>query len=238
MISAAKRKHLQSKILNSTSSKNLYSTMHDLLGTSADSPLPTAYSKNELPSVFSTYFHDKIQALRDTLETLPSKPPPPDSPFIGTPLSSFRPVSQEEVLKTIKSMSLKTCELDPLPASLYSEGLPQLLPFITDIINTSIQTGLVPDSFKTAIVRPLLKKHNLDPNDLKNYRPVSNLSFLSKLLEKVVLNQLNLHLSSNNLLLPFQSAYRQHHSTETALLHILNDLLLSTDWKNLSSYST
>ena len=208
--------------------------MNNLLGTSADSPLPTAYSKNELPSVFSTYFHDKIQALRDTLETLPSKPPPPDSPFTGTPLSSFRPVSQEEVLKTIKSMSLKTCELDPLPASLYSEGLPHLLPFITDIINTSIQTGSVPDSFKTAIVRPLLKKHNLDPNDLKNYRPVSNLSFLSKLLEKVVLNQLNLHLSSNNLLLPFQSAYRQHHSTETALLHILNDLLLSTDSGKIS----
>ena len=141
MISAAKRKHLQSKILNSTSSKNLYSTMNDLLGASTDSPLPTAQSQNELPSLFSTYFHDKIQALRDTLETLPSKPPPPDPPFIGTPLSSFHPVSQEEVLKTIKSMSLKTCELDPLPASLYSEGLLQLLPFITDIINTSLQTG-------------------------------------------------------------------------------------------------
>ena len=72
LISAAKRKHLQSKILNSTSSKNLYSTMNDLLGTSADSPLPTAYNQNELPSVFSAYFHNKIQALQDTLETLPS----------------------------------------------------------------------------------------------------------------------------------------------------------------------
>ena len=126
-------------------------------------------------------------------------------------------------------MSLKTCELDPLPASLYSDCLPALLPFITDIINTSLKSGTVPDSFKSAIVRPLLKKHNLDPNELKNYRPISNLCFLSKLLEKVVLNQLNMHLSTNNLLNPFQSAYRQSHSTETALLHILNDLLLSTD---------
>jgi hypothetical protein len=77
MVSAAKRKHLQNKILESTSSKTLYSTMNVLLGTSTNSPLPTTYSKNELPSVFSTYFSDKIQALRDTLDTLPSKPPPP-----------------------------------------------------------------------------------------------------------------------------------------------------------------
>ena len=147
----------------------------------------------------------------------------------GSSLRTFTPISQEELLKTIRSMSLKTCELDPLPASLYSDCLPALLPFTTDIINTSLKSGTVPDSFKSAIVRPLLKKHNLDPNELKNYRPISNLCFLSKLLEKVVLNQLNFHLSTNNLLNPFQSAYRQSHSTETALLHILNDLLLATD---------
>ena len=110
-------------------------------------------------------------------------------------------------------MPFKTCDLDPLPHALYSDCLPHLLPFITDIINHSLKTGLVPDSFKTAIVNPLLKKHNLDANELKNYRPVSNLSFLSKLLEKVILEQLNNHLSTHNLL--------QHHSTETALLQQL-----------------
>ena len=73
MIPADKRKHLQNKILDSTSSKNLYATMNDLLGTSTDTPLPTTHSKTELPSVFSTYFQDKIQALRDTLDTLSSK---------------------------------------------------------------------------------------------------------------------------------------------------------------------
>ena len=95
--------------------------------------------------------------------------------------------------------------------------------------------SIVPDSFKSAIARPLLKKHNLDANILKNYRPVSNLPFLSKPLEKVVLNQLNCHLSSNNLFNPFQSAYRQFHSTETALLHIFNDLLLATDSGKVSA---
>ena len=95
-------------------------------------------------------------------------------------------------------------------------------------------TGTFPSALKTAIVRPLLKKHNLDPNNLKNYRPVSNLPFVSKLLEKTVLRQLNDHLSTNDLLHPFQSAYRANHSTETALLHILNDLLLETDSGKIS----
>jgi hypothetical protein len=131
-------------------------------------------------------------------------------------------------------MALKSCELDPLPASLLSDCLEHLLPAITDIINASLLSGSVPPCFKTAIVRPLLKKSNLDPDDLKNYRPVSNLPFLSKLLKKVVLKQLNQHLSTNKLFNPCQSAYRPDHSTETALLHILDDLLTQTDSGQLS----
>jgi exonuclease III len=229
LIASAKTAYFQNKIATSSSSKELFTTMNHLLGTQTSPPLPTSHSHEELPTVFSNYFTTKIQTLREQLDATPCQPCPPDPSFSSTPLSTFTPVSQEELLNTIRSMSLKTCELDPLPSSLYPDCFPTLLPFITDIINTSLENGTVPDSFKSAIVRPLLKKHNLDPNELKNYRPISNLSFLSKLLEKVVLNQLNSHLSANNLLNPFQSAYRQSHSTETALLHILNDLLLATD---------
>lgn len=234
LISETKTKHYQQQILSSQSPKELYTTVSSLLGTKKDSPLPTTHSTEDLPDLFSDFFINKINALRVSLDQAPCAPCPPDPQFSGLPLTSFLPVTESEVSNIIKTMSFKTCELDPLPHPLYSDCLPHLLPFMTDIINYSLKTGTVPDSFKTAIVRPLLKKHNLDPNDLKNYRPVSNLSFLSKLLEKVILDQLNRHLLAHNLLQPFQSAYRKHHSTETALLHILNNLLLNTDSGRIS----
>ena len=87
----------------------------------------------------------------------------------------------------------------------------------------------MPKSFKRALIRPLLKKPGLDPNVLKNYRPVSNLSFLSKVLDKVVDSRLERHLTENSLHAVHQSAYRKFHSTETALLKVQNDILQSLD---------
>ena len=78
-------------------------------------------------------------------------------------------------------------------------------------------------------MRPIIKKSNLDPDVLKNYRPVSNLHYISKLTEKVVAGQIEMHLENNNLLDPYQSGYRKHHSTETAVLNITNDILSKKD---------
>ena len=85
------------------------------------------------------------------------------------------------------------------------------------------------------MVRPLLKKAGLDANQLKNYRPVSNLSFLSKLLERVVQVRFQAFLDNNDMLPAFQSAYRQYHSTETAVLKVYNDLLLAADGGQVSA---
>ena len=76
---------------------------------------------------------------------------------------------------------------------------------------------------------PAKRKSPLTENVLKNYQPISNLPFLSKILEKVVLLQLLAHLRENNLCNPFQSAYRTGHSTKTALLWVVNDLLTAMD---------
>ena len=121
--------------------------------------------------------------------------------------------------------------LDPVPTWLMKDHLESLLPSITNIINLSFTTGTFPDSMKSAIVTPLLKKTGLDPNNLKNFRPISNLSFVSKLLEKVVASRLVQHMNTHGLGEPMQSAYRSHHSTETALLRVHNDILRAVDKK-------
>ena len=115
------------------------------------------------------------------------------------------------------------------------EILDCLLPSLTALINSSINYGLFSQAFKSAvIIFPLLKIPSLDPNELKNFRPISNLPFISKINGKLVLVQLSSHLSANNLINQFQSAYRPGYSTETALLEIVNDLLLSLDGGNIS----
>ena len=105
----------------------------------------------------------------------------------------------------------------------------QLTPVLTTIVNASLSCAEFPTELKKAFLTPLIKKIILDCEIFKNYRPVSNLSFISKLVERVVCVQLVEHLKSNNLYEIFQSAYRQLHSTETALLRVQNDLLQAVD---------
>ena len=119
--------------------------------------------------------------------------------------------------------------LDPIPTSLTKERLSDLLPLITRIVNSSLGSGVVPPQFKQAVVTPMLKKPGLDLNDFKNFRPVLNLPFISKILEKVVLTQLQKHLPQNDLLEIRQSAYRKNQSTETALLSVTDGLLRNAD---------
>ena len=104
-----------------------------------------------------------------------------------------------------------------------------LVPVITRLVNSSLSIGIVPTAFKSALLTPLLRKPSLDGDILKNYRPVSNLPYLSKVLEKIVLSRLLNFLEESGQHEPHQSAYRSAHSTETALVRVSSDILSALD---------
>ena len=143
-------------------------------------------------------------------------------------------MSQSTVKECILNSAPKSCELDPIPSKLLIECLDSILPSLTDLFNSSLASGIFPQCFKSALVTPILKKKCLDHNDLNNYRPVSNLCFIAKILEKLLLSQVSSYLNSHNLYNTCQSEYRPGHSTETALLKVVNDLFLSPNKGNIS----
>ena len=104
-----------------------------------------------------------------------------------------------------------------------------LAPFITLLFTMSLDSGQYSQSFKHAVALPLLNKENMDPTQLNNYRPVSNLPFLSKFLEKAISEMLRQHMKEIDGIPKHHLAYLRKHRTETALLKVINDLLLSAD---------
>ena len=128
-------------------------------------------------------------------------------------LSSFKPVSFDEIKQLTLSSPKSTCQSDPKPSNFLPHCIDKIVPIITHIVNLSLNTGSFPKKFKSAFVTPLIKKSNLDSNDLKNYRPISNLLFLSKLTEHVIADRFWSHLSSHNLMSNFQSTYHKFHSS-------------------------
>ena len=129
---------------------------------------------------------------------------------------------------SIRGSTIKL-KLDPLPATIIRSCYSALVPVFKTVINLSLSTGSMPDDLKIASLQPLLKKANADCEQFSNFRPVSNLKFLSKLVEKSVFVQLNNYLTVNGLHESFQYAYKARHSIETALLTITDDIVLSLD---------
>ena len=127
---------------------------------------------------------------------------------------------------------------DPIPMWLVKESVDEHLPFLHKLVNFSMQNGTFPDSLKHAVISPIIKDLDGDVESFKNYRPVSNLNFLSKLIEKCASIQLHNYLQAYGLYPKFQSAYQKGHSCETALLKIVNDIQCEIAGKKLVALIT
>ena len=183
---------------------------------------------NASPSAQSLldFFVEKIEAIRRSTGDSPAvtKLSPATSTFDG-----FHELSVDEVYCFITSSKSKSCSLDPMPASILKECLPELLPFITAMCNKSLLEGHLPSSQKSAIISPVIKKSGLDPDDVRSYRPISNLTYMSKIIERMVYKQLTDYLGKHSLLPKHQSGFRANHPTETAVLKIMSDILGAAD---------
>ena len=144
-------------------------------------------------------------------------------------------MSEREVESFVDTIGKKSCDFDPIPASILKECKSTLLPVLTSIVNMSLQSAFMPAALKEAMIKPKLKKGSLDPEDYPNFRPISNLKVVSKIIiifsiiEKAASCQLGDYLCDNDLEESFQSAYKRFHSTEIALLKVQNDILFEID---------
>ena len=189
-----------------TDAKKLYTLLNNLTNSNKENPLLKSQSEEALANLFAQFFISKIKSVRDSLDSHPLyKPTRRDVPNF----SRFSMITEDQVEKILRSMPSKCCELDVMPPIILKQIIPSIITPITNLINKSLENGVFANKWKTAIIKSLLKKAGLELI-CKNYRPVSNLSFLSKILEKCALLQFNSHSTENNLLRDYQLAYREH----------------------------
>jgi len=177
----------------------------------------TAASSDLGASTLHAFFDQKVDAIRDA--TSGADPPTYTPAPADCDFSSLGTVTEADVIAAIKRLPAKQCATDLLPTWLFKLCASELSPFLSLLFSRSFADGAVPQSHKAAYVTPLLKKANLDPVDARSYRPVSNLSVVSKLLERIVARRLLSYLTSPGLMPSLQSAYRVNHSTETAVVY-------------------
>ena len=212
-------------------SKKLYTLANSLTCRNIVTPFPDSESNEMLANQFAYYFTEKIKAIRVRLEEHPTYKPQGTAKAF---MSKFQRVTESEVAKCIRSMASKSCELDAIPTTIPKQVLDTVMEPVTTIVNVSFENGIFASKWKTAIVHPILKKVGLDLV-LSNFKPVSNLSFISKVVEKVVLIQFNKHCSTHRLIPDYQGAYRANYSCETALAKIVNDILWATEHQKITS---
>ena len=227
-VNAARRSYYTNLIRkNKDNLKFIYKTINSLIDENDQKVLPTTSNHAKLADEMAEFFRKKVSDIRSSFASNPSvQLSTMDHTYLSNDayFSNFNAITSDELLKIIKDLNNKESFSDPIPLPFLKGNLEYFLPILLDIVNKSLVTGTFPDDIKHAVVTPILKDRDADSELFKNYRPVSTLPYLSKIIEKAALLQLNEYLSQNNHIPTYQSAYMKNHSCETALCKVANDM--------------
>ena len=223
-------------------SRGTYKVINSLLDKEFSSTkFPNGESDSKVAEDLKNFFNQKVKDIYSIIENERTQKTDSDDmtqvdaeelQSSSDNLDTFKMITREELYDVVDEMASKSCPVDLLPFQLFKTCLPELSEIILFIVNHSLSSGVFPSTYKLALVRPGLKDQGLDPDVLKNYRPISNLTYISKIIEKVVHKQIVEHCDVQELFSRFQSGYRKHHSCETAITKIHNDLLIMMDKRN------
>ena len=229
-MSVQKQEAYYSKVVTDAGNdqKTLFKVVNKLLDKQRTRVLPDHTDAKQLADEFNDYYVQKIKKIRDTIPGDSEGMSLPTRLFEGERLERFKPVTEEDLQKMITKFGIKTSTEDPLPAKFLKIVIDEALPCLTKLVNQSLSEGSM-DGVKLSVLDPLLKKAGLDIDIKKNYRPVNNLVFFSKLIERIVKEQLDQHMTTNRLHSGSQFGYKLFHSTETMMVGVTNEVLLGFD---------
>ena len=174
-------------------SKTMFETLDKLLNKTVKL-LPECDSMTGLCNEFAGFFNEKVAVIRNDLDMTSASRCPSVACIeyckghtnIDEVITQFNEVTVEDVCKIIRSMPSKSCQMDTMPVEWLKDNVDTLAKPLTAIINQSFSSGTLPSKLREAVVTPILKKPTLNKDVLKNYRPVSNINYVSKIMEKIV----------------------------------------------------
>ena len=207
--------------------KILFSSVNKLLDNEKEVVLTDSESDKMLANSFLQYFTEKIEKIRSTFTPSDVKI---EMLHSTAKLSVFEKTNEDEIRQIVSSFGMKCSPDDPIPSPVLKANIETFVPIWSKLVNLSLDQGSM-ECLKSSVVNPLIKQMDdaIDKDDRKNYRPVSNLQFIGKLIERVVSTRLNKHMTDSDLHSDFQHGYKKGHSTETLLLKVINDLLVAGD---------
>ena len=238
LIKSVQRQFFKGKITeNHGNYKEIFRITNKLLGRDNELPLPPAEDLITQANQFNNFFIGKIEKIMQDLAPSSMNATLNDeylelSYETTNRLTNIKTINDQDILSIINRAPPKSCKLDSMPTTLLKVHRNVIAPHIKDIVNTSVVSGRFTRNIKQALLRPLLKKKGLDLT-LNNYRPVSNLAYISKIIERVVCDQLTSYIANSDKIEKLQSAYKQGHSTKTAMLKVKTDILDAMDQRKV-----